>query len=130
MSFHASRVRWQGSEGRGEEACLRVMSPWRLLVSPAEDCLGVLIKITSGSSHMLILDALKDDANTSACSWGGGASFVFDCVGGMCVFVVRGCACVSASPCFCERNCNSCWGGGKDSRGEPTLRSVVSVVWS
>lgn len=63
---------------------------------------GVLIKITSGSSHMLVLGALKDDANTSACSWevgegGGGCapSFVFDCVGGMCVFVAHGCACVS-----------------------------------
>lgn len=33
------------------------------------------------------------------------------------MFVACGCACVSASPCFCERNCNSCWGGGKDSRG-------------
>lgn len=41
---------------------------------------GVLIKITSGSSHVLILGALKDDANTSACSWEVGEGGAFICV--------------------------------------------------
>lgn len=41
---------------------------------------GVLIKITSGSSHMLILGALKDGANTSACSWEVGEGGAFICV--------------------------------------------------
>lgn len=41
---------------------------------------GVLIKITSGSSHMLILGALKDGANTSACSWEVGEGSAFICV--------------------------------------------------
>lgn len=84
---------------------------------------GVLIKITSGSSHMLILGALKM-MPTPLHAHGrwrkGGLSFVFDCVGGMCV--ACGCACVSASPCFYERNCNSCSGGGMDSR-----RGVLSA---
>lgn len=80
---------------------------------------GVLIKITSGSSHMLILGALKDDANTSACSWevGEGGLRLCSTVWVGCVFVGCGCARVSARPCFCERNCNRCWGGGRDSRG-------------
>lgn len=67
---------------------------------------GVLIKIMSGSSHMLISGALKDDANTSACSWEVGEgvpSFVFDCVGGMCVWCVRMCMCVCESVPLRER---------------------------
>lgn len=38
----------------------------------------------------------------------------------------RVCLCV---PAF-VRDCNSCWGGGKDFGGEPALCSVVSIVWS
>lgn len=41
---------------------------------------GVLIKITSGSSHVLTSGALKDDANTSACSWEVGEGGAFICV--------------------------------------------------
>lgn len=85
---------------------------------------GVLIKITSRSSHVLILGALKMMPTPLHAHgrWGKGVpSFVFDCVGGMCR-LLRVDACVCARPCFCERNCNSCWGGGRDSRGELTLR--------
>lgn len=60
---------------------------------------GVLIKITSGSSHVLILGALKMMPTPLHAHgrWGKGVpSFVFDCVGGMCVFVACGC-------CVCLR---------------------------
>lgn len=59
---------------------------------------GVLIKITSGSSHMLILGALKDGANTSACSWEVGEGGVFICVPlcgrDVCVCCALMCMCV------------------------------------
>lgn len=53
---------------------------------------GVLIKITSGSSHMLISGALKDDANTSACSWEVGEGGAFICVW-LCGSSPRVCVC-------------------------------------
>ena len=52
---------------------------------------GVLIKITSGSSHVFILGALKMMPTPLHAHgrWGKGVpSFVFDCVGGMCVCCV------------------------------------------
>lgn len=42
--FRALKSDGRDLRGCGEEACLRVMSPWRLLVSPAEDCLGCSLK--------------------------------------------------------------------------------------
>lgn len=61
---------------------------------------GVLIKITSGSSHVLILGVLKMMPTPLHAHgrWGKGVpSFVFDCVGGMCVCFVwlRVCVCES-----------------------------------
>lgn len=81
---------------------------------------GVLIKITSGSSHVLISGALKMMSTPLHAHgrWGKGvSSVVFDCVGGVCVLLRA-----YASQFFCEGNCNSCWGGGRDSTGELTLR--------
>lgn len=85
---------------------------------------AVLIKITSGSSHMLILGALKMMPTPLHAHgrWGKGVpSFVFDCVGGMCICAVWMCVVVCESV-FLQKECNSCWGGGKDCRGELTLR--------
>lgn len=122
VPFHDSRVRWQGSEGRGKEACFACDVAMAFTSITSAGLPGVLIKITSGSSHMLILGALKDSANTSACSWevGGGGAFICVPLCGrdvcVCVFVVRLCACVFAKRFFfflCKNDCNSCWGGGK-----------------
>lgn len=65
---------------------------------------GVLIKITSSSSHMLISGPLKDDANTSACSWEVGEGGAFICVW-LCGRDARvhARACVSVSARLCER---------------------------
>lgn len=120
-----SKVRWQGSEElwrRGMCACDVAMA---FACVPSRGLPRVLIKITSGSSHMLISGALKDDANTSACSWEVGEGGAFICVR-LCGGSTRVCLCVRAI----ARDCNSCWGGGKDFGGEPALCSVVSMVWS
>lgn len=78
---------------------------------------GVLIKITSGSDHVLICMLM-----------GGGGRGCFTCVW-LCGRYVCFVACVCESVFFWEKR-NSCWGGVWDSRGELTLCSVVSVVWS
>lgn len=74
-----SKVRWLGSEGlwRGGMFACDVAMAFACVTSRGLP--GVLIKITSGSSHMLISGALKDDANTSACSWevGEGGALIF-----------------------------------------------------
>ncbi len=59
----------------------------------------VLIKITSESSHVLILGALKMMPTPLHAHgrWGKGVpSFVFDCVGGLCA------CCVLLRVCVCE----------------------------
>jgi len=59
-----------------------------------------------------------------------GPSIVFYCVGGMCACLVclRVCVCESV---FLREERNSCWGGGKDSRGgADSPQRVVSVVSS
>lgn len=74
---------------------------------------------------MLISGALKDNANTSARSWEVGEGGAFICVW-LCGSSAR------ARACLCTRafarDCNSCWGGGRDFGGEPALGSVVSIV--
>lgn len=64
------------------------------------------------------LGRTRDNANTSACSWEveGGVSFVFHCVGGMCICGVWMYACVCESVVL-QEECNSCSGGGRDSSG-------------
>lgn len=144
VPFHDSRVRWQGSEGRGKEACFACDVAMAFTSITSAGLPGVLIKITSGSSHMLILGALKDSANTSACSWevGGGGAFICVplCGRDVCVCVCLLCAyvhvCLQRGFFFSfartiatvvgEAAKDSGWGGVAVGGGQ-TLCSVVSA---
>lgn len=88
---------------------------------------GVLIKITSGSSYMLIEGALKMMPPLHVLMGGGGRGCLRlcltvweGCAFVVCMYTACVCVCVCASPCLQEEY-NSCWGGGSDSRGELTL---------